>query len=307
MKSFFFNCLVYLSKIFAITSRNWENESLILSAKAVMNSDRWNSDLSNDVFLEDKEFKVYSQWGDDGIIQYLIEKLNIQNKFFIEFGVSDFYESNSHFLMVNNNWSGFVIDGSEKNINRLKKTDIYWRYNLNAICSFITKSNINKLISENVDHKIGMLHIDLDGNDYWILQQINLDQIEPDIVILEYNYIFGIERSITIPYSDDFNRFKNHHSGLFFGASLKALIDSMEDKNYYFIGTNSARNNAYFLKNKYHSMIRAQKPKQKHIEAKFRISRDQAGSLDYRSDDKLLKDLRGLKVHNTISNEIEEF
>src|ERR1700757_1212400 len=63
--------------------------------------------------LQDVEFKIFSQWGDDGIIQYLISKLNITSKTFIEFGVETYIESNTRFLLINNNWSGMVIDGSQ--------------------------------------------------------------------------------------------------------------------------------------------------------------------------------------------------
>ena len=66
------------------------------------------------------EFKVFSQWGEDGIIQFLVNHLNVANRTFIEFGVEDFAESNCRFLLMKDYWSGFVIDGSEKNIARLR-------------------------------------------------------------------------------------------------------------------------------------------------------------------------------------------
>ena len=48
------------------------------------------------------EFKVYSQSGEDGIIQWLINKIDIKNKTFIEFGVENYLESNTRFLLLNN-------------------------------------------------------------------------------------------------------------------------------------------------------------------------------------------------------------
>src|SRR5689334_18359983 len=54
--------------------------------------------------LHDVEFKVFSQWGDDGIIQYLVHRVNISKKSFIEFGVEDYREANTRFLLLNNNW-----------------------------------------------------------------------------------------------------------------------------------------------------------------------------------------------------------
>ncbi|MAR41730.1 MAG: hypothetical protein CMA43_00880 [Euryarchaeota archaeon] len=300
----------FLNKIFAISklvTRNWEDEVLIMQAKNLMSSNHWKSSIKESGRLEEKEFKVYSQWGDDGIIQFLIKTLDIKNKYFIEFGVADFYESNSHFLLVNNNWKGLVIDGSEKNINRLKNSSIYWRYNLKAIKEFITKDNIMSIISSEVETEIGLLHIDLDGNDYWILKEIDFESLSPEIVILEYNYVFGHERKITVPYEDSFHRFKEHSCGLFFGASLGALNDYMSKKGYIFVGSNSARNNAYFVKENKKDLINQVDITHEYVDAQFRISRDEKGNLDYVQPDKIIEEMRGLKVYNIETNKLEEF
>src|ERR1700722_18223181 len=82
----------------------------------------------NSTSLQDYEFKVFSQWGEDGIIQKLISSVEIKSKTFIEFGVEDFTESNCRFLMTNNNWSGFIIDGSTANITKVKASHFYWAH-----------------------------------------------------------------------------------------------------------------------------------------------------------------------------------
>src|SRR5579863_5061880 len=89
--------------------------------------------------LKDYEFKVFSQWGEDGIIQHLTRIVPIKNKTFIEFGVEDFIESNCRFLLMRNNWKGFVIDSSRINIHRLKSSNLYWKYHIDAVDAFITK------------------------------------------------------------------------------------------------------------------------------------------------------------------------
>ena len=66
--------------------------------------------------LSEQEFQVFSQWGEDGIIQFLISHVKIENSFFVEFGVENYLEANTRFLMINNNWSGLVIDGNPDNI-----------------------------------------------------------------------------------------------------------------------------------------------------------------------------------------------
>ena len=95
--------------------------------------------------VQDVEFKVFAQFGDDGIIQYLVHHLKIESKTFIEFGVENYTESNTRFLLMNNNWKGLVIDGSKENIDYIKNDNIYWNYDLTAVCAFdVVAPPINK-------------------------------------------------------------------------------------------------------------------------------------------------------------------
>ena len=146
--------------------------------------------------FQEQEFKVYSQWGEDGLIQFLINHIEFKNEIFVEFGVENYLESNTRFLLVNNNWSGLVIDGNAEHVNYIKSDQIYWSHNLKTDCSFITKENINDLLSRNgVMGDIGLLSIDIDGNDYWVWKEIQV--ISPRIVIIEYNSRFGPNRAVT--------------------------------------------------------------------------------------------------------------
>lgn len=197
--------------------------------------------------LDEVEFQVYSQRGEDGIIQYIINKIEIPNKIFVEFGVETYTESNTRFLLINNNWSGLVIDGDPKNIKYIKEDFIYWKYDITAIQSFITKENINELISGYTSQEdIGLLSVDIDGNDYWVWESINC--IKPRVVVCEYNSAFGPNKKVTVPYKSDFVRSKEHFSELYFGASLAAFCHLAEQKGYDFIGTSSAGVNAYFVR-----------------------------------------------------------
>ncbi|GIW21104.1 MAG: hypothetical protein KatS3mg068_0111 [Candidatus Sericytochromatia bacterium] len=197
------------------------NCQLILSAYILSkyNLDNIDKIISN---IQLAEFKVFSQWGDDGIIDFLVNYLDIENKIFIEFGVSDYEEANTRFLLIKNNWEGLVIDSSKANIDKIIKDEIYWKYNLNAQCHFITKNNINDIIKNSgISGEIGLLHIDIDGNDYWIWKEISV--ISPVIAIIEYNSIFELN-PWTIPYIENFERTKFHYSNLYCGASLVLYV-----------------------------------------------------------------------------------
>ena len=198
--------------------------------------------------LCDYEWKIFSQWGEDGIIQFLIREVEIVNTTFIEFGVEDFSESNCRYLLMSSGWQGFVIDGSEYNINSLKKSYYYWKYDIQSSANFVNTTNINETLAQSkFENDLGILSVDIDGNDYHILTAI--DNFDPRIIICEFNPIFGVDRAITVPYDPLFNRTEKHYSNLYFGASIKALELLMQEKGYTLVGTGKMGCNAYFVKN----------------------------------------------------------
>lgn len=256
----------------------------------------------------DYEYQVYSQWGEDGLIQYLIKKIGNKNKIFIEFGVENYIESNTRFLLINNNWSGLVIDGSIENINFIKNDPIYWKYNLKAECSFIDTKNINKIITQSgVSGDIGLLSIDIDGNDYYILDSINA--IRPEIIVCEYNSLWGDSLSVSIPYDPLFIRSKAHYSNLYFGASITALTNLAEKKGYSLVGSNSTGVNIFFVRNDLLSDIKVYTPKEAYIQGSFRESRDPSGNLTFlgfRERLSLLADMHLINLEDNKTYKIRE-
>jgi hypothetical protein len=189
--------------------------------------------------LREAEFKAFSQFGDDGIIQFLVSRLNLTDRQcqFVEFGVENYKEANTRFLLLNDNWRGLVLDSAPANIESIKQEDIYWRHDLTAATAWIDRDNINSIIESNgFSSDIGLLSIDIDGNDYWILERI--DVVSPIILIVEYNSIFQSTRAVTIPYDSAFNRTRAHSSNLYWGASIAALDMLARRKGYFFIGCN---------------------------------------------------------------------
>ena len=257
------------------------------------------------VNLQDAEFQVFSQWGDDGIIQYLVNKIDISHKTFIEFGVENYTESNTRFLLINNNWSGLVMDGAEENIKYIKDDPISWAHELHAWPAFITKENINSLLTRFLElgysKDVGILSIDIDGNDYWIWKEI--DTINPIIVISEYNSLWGPENPWTVPYEADFYRRSEGNSILHYGASLRSLCDLAEEKGYYLVGCNSAGNNAYFVRKDKIGTLQPLTPSDAYVLSKFReLWQEENGPVSGRDR---LKSTSGRKIYNTRSQQIE--
>ena len=227
------------------------------------------------------EFAVYSQWGEDGIVQHLLRHVPISQKVFVEFGVENYLEANTRFLMVKDNWAGLVMDGSQQNIDFVRQDDISWRFDLKAQQAFITRENINDLIRANgISGEIGLLSIDIDGNDYWVWEAI--DVVTPAIVIVEYNHRFGSERAVAVPYVADFQRTKAHHSNIYYGASLAALCKLGSRKGYAFVGCTMAGNDAFFVRRDLKpDALPELTPAAGFVQGKFREARDEKGRLAF--------------------------
>lgn len=267
----------YLSFILKRIFNEEIQKELILKAKVAALKNRNIKKIKN---LSEVEFQVYSQWGEDGIIDWLINKFPEIPKNFLEIGTQDYKESNTRFLLINRNWDGFLIEADKAAVKDIKSQRIFWKHRLKVKNEFITKDNINNIINRiNVPKKLGLLSLDIDGVDYWVLKELSV--LDPSIIICEYNSLFGQKKSVTVPYKKNYIRAEEHYSNLYYGASIKAFIDLMKKRNYFLIGTNSAGNNAFFLKKNHWNKANKLIVEKKVFNSKFRESRDVKGNLNF--------------------------
>jgi hypothetical protein len=254
--------------------------------------------------LKKAGFGVFSQHDEDGIIQFLISHLKITNQTFIEFGVENYEESNTRFLLINDNWQGMVLDSSERNIAYIRSDRVYRRYDLQAYCTFVTKKNINERIRQSgFDKDLGLLSVDIDGNDYWIWEAI--DCVNPRIVVCEYNSVFGTD-PISIPYQEDFNRTKAHYSNLYYGCSLGALAHLAKIKGYILVGSNLRGNNAFFVRRDVAGSLSENNVEDAYVSSHFRESRTPDGKLSYLRESERRKAISHLPVINVITQQSTE-
>ena len=229
--------------------------------------------------LPDVGFRVFSQFDEDGIIEWLVANLPGIPASFVEFGVEDYSEANTRFLLRHRNWRGLIMDGSETLVERAKAHRLYWQNDLTAVAAFIDRDNINDLIRTNgFSGEIGILSIDLDGNDYWIWQAITVS--DPWLVIVEYNAVFGDLRPLTIPYDPWFKR-DDHASHLYWGAGIGALERLAEERGYVLLGSNSAGNNAFFLRKDFFPLFEQRVTDRSARPSLYRESRATDGRLSY--------------------------
>ena len=255
-----------------------ENQMILQGrALSLQNIDR--APLDN---LQDAEFKVFSQYGEDGILQYLIHETRIHRdeQIFIEFGVQDYLESNTRFLLQGDHWKGLIIDGSRGHMDSVRNSDLYWRNDLTAVDAWIDKDNINDLIGgAGFKADIGILSIDIDGNDYWVWENINV--VNPVIVVAEWNSVFGPKHSVSIPYAHDFDRGTAHYSHLYWGASMRAFEQLADSKGYALVGSNRVGNNIFFMRRDRLNRLKALTTDAAYVVSRFRDSRDAEGKLNF--------------------------
>ena len=274
-----------LSFIFRKVFNEEIQKELVIKAKLLSIKNR---NLKKIKDLSEVEFQVYSQWGEDGIIDWLVSKSPDIPKSFLEIGTENYKESNTRFLLLNKNWDGFIIEADKSSVKDIKSQRIYWRHNLTVENKFVSQNNINTIIKKNnIPRKLGLLSLDIDGVDYWILKKLSV--LDPSIIICEYNSLFGQKKAITVPYKNNYIRSNEHFSNLFYGASIRAFIDLLKKRNYFFIGTNSAGNNAFFVKQNIWKKVNKLITDKKIFHSKFRESRNSNGKLTFLNKKKSLQ------------------
>jgi hypothetical protein len=186
--------------------------------------------------IRKKEFKVFSQNKEDGVIDFLIDCLNLgQNYsgFFVEFGTEDGNQINTRYLKQKRNWTGLLMDGSNENLA------------INLHKEIILHSNIVQLFQKyNVPTEFDLFSEDTDYGDYWIVEQVML-KYTPKIVVHEVNQqepelCVTVPKPVKLTYWD----LSNYH-----GASVCAFRCMAARFGYTMVYCESAGVNCFWMRN----------------------------------------------------------
>ena len=194
---------------------------------------------SKQIDLSQHERKIFSQNGEDGVIEKIFEVIKTTNKYYVEFGVENANECNTRNLRENCGWTGLLMDGGYEN----KEIGLYQE--------FITAENINELFQKyKVPQEFDLLSIDIDYNDFYVWK--SLDEIyQPRVVIIEYNASHLPTEDKVVKY--DPNAVWDETN--YFGASIRALYNLGKRKGYSLIYANNQGVNLFFVKSSILSQI----------------------------------------------------
>ena len=255
---------------------------------------------SNFKNLWDAEVKVFSQWGEDGILDFLCEALGISKPKMLEVGAGNFRECNSRFLAENRNASVYLVDGRPDLINTAERDSLIWKTHLFAVNTWVTPENIQSIYQDAIDkmHGLDIFSLDIDGNDYWVLDSCPMDGVE--IMVVEYNPLFGASLPVTVPRDDNFDRRTKHYSCLYYGASLPAFISLFQERGFAFIGTNRVGNNAFFIRSENLNKLNFEPNADLSVYVDWRIreTRNSEGKLSLQSGFERVNAIRDLPLVN---------
>jgi hypothetical protein len=202
--------------------------------------------------FRDTGFSLYSQNEEDGFLLLLFALLGTSNRTCVEMCAGNGLESNTANLILNHRWSALLFDGEKANVSTGKAfygnhpATRHWPPVFD--CEWITRDNCNHMIERRgISGEIDLFSLDIDGIDYWLWEALTV--INPRVVVLEFNHLWGPDEAVTVPYSANFKAEFSQYGSDYAGASLAAFVKLGRRKNYRLIGTNAYATNAFFVRN----------------------------------------------------------
>jgi hypothetical protein len=189
-----------------------------------------------------ERFRYRSQNEEDGLLLALFKRIGMTDRRAVEIGCG-MNGGNSGFLVQECGWSSLMIDAKWACIERVQVR--YVGHPVTAVKHRVTRETVNALLNEHgYTGELDLLSIDIDGVDYWVWEAMTA--CRPRVVVIEYNWLFGPERAVTVPYNAEFDLAEMATRG-YRGASLGALVHLAARKGYRLVATE--RVNAVFLRN----------------------------------------------------------
>jgi len=193
------------------------------------------------------EFSGFSQNGEDGIIEILRRQLRSSNRCFLEIGSANGVENNSAWLVVAERYEGLMIEGNSRLAARAQRNVAIYSIGTQCRAMFVTTDSVPDILGAIPHQDPDVFSLDIDGNDYHIARTLMAKGLRPRIVVVEYNSVYGKERSLSVAYRSDFSMKGGHPSELYYGVSIAGWRRFFEDQGYHFVTVDRNGVNAFFV------------------------------------------------------------
>jgi len=193
------------------------------------------------------EFSGFSQNGEDGILDVLRAQLRSGNRYFMEIGAADGIENNTAWLAITEKYDGIMIEGDAYRAERGRRMIAGSNIGVECRNLFVTPDVAARIASTALHNDPDVFSLDIDGNDYYVAQALFDAGLRPKILVVEYNSVFGPERSATIEYSENFDFTSAHPTQLYYGVSIAGWRACLSKRGYRFVTVERNGVNAFFV------------------------------------------------------------
>lgn len=187
--------------------------------------------------------KVYSQNDEDGITFEILRRLGIKEGVFVEYGVGDGTENNTLSLLANR-WKGVWVGNQDLAFSVTRRPESGFCYSQR----WVTKSNVRDIFYDGLNaigqSTCNLISMDLDGNDWYFVQELLCSGMQPDVFIVEYNAKFVPPIKFVIDYDEQ----HEWQGDDYFGASFAAFVELFERFDYFPVCCNITGSNAFFVR-----------------------------------------------------------
>lgn len=189
--------------------------------------------------------RCFSQSDEDGITLEILRRLNIEKGSFVEVGVGDGRENNT-LVLAAMGWKGVWVGGEPLAF------ELSGQAKLKFLNTWVNRENLMDIIHSGLSFlstsQVDLLSLDLDGNDFYLIERLFESGFLPKICIVEYNAKFPPPMQFCIEY-DPLHTWAGDD---YFGASLTSFCMLFERFSYTLVCCNSHSGaNAFFVQNEY--------------------------------------------------------
>ena len=172
----------------------------------------------------------FSNFDEERILQKYIAQLLPQasgaSRTAVDIGAGDGVRGSNTYALFSNGWRGVGFEGSNRKVCKLAAAYKYYPQVSAANC-VVTPDNVVPLLrAYNIEREFGVLSLDIDSYDYWVLEAL-LAEFRPRLIVTEINEKIPPPVKFVVKYDPAFQM--THH---FFGYSIQSLADLAARHNY---------------------------------------------------------------------------
>jgi hypothetical protein len=194
----------------------------------------------------------FSNFGEERILQKYIAQLlppaaGGASRTAVDIGAGDGVKGSNTYALFSNGWRGVGFEGSNRKVCKLAAAYKYYPQVSAANCVVTPENVVSLLKAYNIEREFGVLSLDIDSYDYWVLDAL-LAEFRPRLVVTEINEKIPPPVKFVVKYDPDFQM--THH---FFGYSIASLAELAARHNYAILEVEY--NNAFLAPLELHGII----------------------------------------------------